>query len=217
MRPKATIEVMEFAMTDVTKATDELEKEAIEEPAEAEESASPEETADESAEPAEAAVDDEPDLPEGINLMQAFIEAQKEAQANKDGWQRARAEFANFKRRTERERSELFQRASLDTLKALLPIIDDFDRAFESVPEDISEHAWIGGVSMIQRKFLTLLEQYEIEAIDPSGELFDPNLHQAIGAEDSDEVESGHVTETLQKGYRAGDNVLRLALVKVAT
>ena len=217
MRPKATIKVMEFAMTDVTKATDELEKEAIEEPAEAEESASPEETADESAEPAEAAVDDEPELPEGINLMQAFIEAQKEAQANKDGWQRARAEFANFKRRTERERSELFQRASLDTLKALLPIIDDFDRAFESVPEDISEHAWIGGVSMIQRKFLTLLEQYEIEAIDPSGELFDPNLHQAIGAEDSDEVESGHVTETLQKGYRAGDNVLRLALVKVAT
>ena len=204
-------------MTDVNNPTDELEKEAIEEPTADEQPGSLEETADDTAESTESAVDDERDLPEGINLMQAFIEAQKEAQANKDGWQRARAEFANFKRRTERERSDLFQRASLDTLKALLPIIDDFDRAFESVPEDISEHAWIGGVSMIQRKFLTLLEQYEIEAIDPAGEPFDPNLHQAIGAEESDEVESGHVTETLQKGYRAGDNVLRLALVKVAS
>jgi molecular chaperone GrpE len=158
-----------------------------------------------------------PGLPEGINLMQAFIEAQKEAQSNKDGWQRARAEFANYKKRIERERVELFQRASNDTLKDLLPIVDDFDRAFESVPEDISENPWIGGVSMIQRKFVTLLETYEIEAIDPTGELFDPNLHQAIGTEDSEEVESGHVTETLQKGYRAGDNILRLALVKVAS
>ena len=161
--------------------------------------------------------DEAPVLPEGINLMQAFIEAQKEAQSNKDGWQRARAEFANYKKRIERERIELFQRASHDTLKDLLPIVDDFDRAFESVPKDISENPWIGGVSMIQRKFVTLLEMYEIEAIDPTGELFDPNLHQAIGTEDSEEVESGHVTQTLQKGYRAGDNILRLALVKVAS
>ena len=158
-----------------------------------------------------------PDPPPGLNLMQALIEAQKEAQSNEDGWQRARAEFANYKKRIERERSELFQRASLDTLKALLPIIDDFDRAFENVPEDIGEHAWIGGVAMIQRKFQTLLEQYEICPIDPAGELFDPNLHQAIGMEDSDEVESGCVTATLQKGYRAGDQILRLALVKVAS
>ncbi len=170
--------------------------------------------APEQADEAEAAT---PDLPQGINLMQAFFEAQREAQSNKDGWQRARAEFANYKKRTERERSELFQRASLDTLKQLLPIVDDFDRAFESLPEDISDNPWLGGMSMIQRKFVNLLEKYEVEAIDPTGDLFDPNLHQAIGAEASDEVESGHVIETLQKGYRAGDTVLRLALVKVAS
>ena len=146
-----------------------------------------------------------------------LIEAQKEAKTNQDGWQRARAEFANYKKRTERERSELFQRAALDTLRALLPVIDDFDRAFDNVPETISEAPWLGGVEMIRRKFMTLLEQYAVEAIDPTGDPFDPNLHQAIGAEASDEVESGHVIETLQKGYRAGDNVLRLALVKVAS
>jgi len=157
------------------------------------------------------------DLPEGANLLLMLIEAQKEAQANEDGWQRARAEFSNYKKRIERERAELFQRASLDTLQALLPIIDDFDRAFESVPEAMQEDPWIGGVAMIQRKFAGLLEQYQVEAIDPTGEPFDPKLHQAIGAEASDKVESGHVIATLQKGYRAGDTVLRLALVKVAS
>ena len=159
---------------------------------------------------------EEIELPDGANLLQMLIEAQKEAKTNEEGWQRARAEFANYKKRNERERRELFQRAALDTLRSLLPIIDDFDRAFESVPDEISDDPWIGGVSMIQRKFSTLLEHYEVEAIDPAGGPFDPNLHQAIGAEDSDEVESGHVIETLQKGYRAGEQVLRLALVKVA-
>ncbi|MDE2857641.1 MAG: nucleotide exchange factor GrpE [Chloroflexota bacterium] len=203
-------------MSDVKDPTEELEKENEDELSaapEAAEEAPPEGSADESGNTEEEA----PELPEGINLMQAFIEAQQEAQSNKDGWQRARAEFANYKKRIERERIEVFQRASLDTLKALLPIVDDFDRAFESLPEDISDNPWIGGVSMIQRKFVALLEQYEVEAIDPTGDLFDPNLHQAIGTEESDEIESGHVTETLQKGYRAGEQILRLALVKVAS
>lgn len=157
------------------------------------------------------------DIPEGTNLMQALIEAQKEAKSNKDGWQRAQAEFANYKKRTEREKIEMFQRASLDTLKALLPVIDDFDRAFENIPEEISENPWIGGVSMIQRKFENLLERYEIEPIDPVGDVFDPNYHEAVGTEDSDEVESGHVTVTLQKGYKAGEQVLRPAMVRVAS
>ena len=201
-------------MSDVKTPADEHEAVAEQEEQPADDAAaataeSAEETPDETQESV--------DLPEGVNLMGALIEAQKEAAANKDGWQRARAEFANYKRRVERERTAIFQRATLDTLKGLLPIIDDFERAFESLPEDISEHAWIGGMTMIRRKFDTLLEAHAIEAIDPTGEVFDPNLHQAIGTEDSDEVESGHVTETLQKGYRAGEVVLQLALVKVAS
>lgn len=201
-------------MSDVKNPAEELEKEdELKAAPESAEESPMEQDADDSTNDAEEVTV----LPEGINLMQAFIEAQKEAQSNKDGWQRARAEFANYKKRIERERIEVFQRASLDTLTALLPIVDDFDRAFESVPEDISDNPWIGGVTMIQRKFVTLLEQYEVEAIDPTGDLFDPNLHQAIGTDERDDIESGHVTETLQKGYRAGDKVLRLALVKVAS
>ena len=200
-------------MSDVSKPADELERDE----APADEAAEPADDSATAAETAgEAAPQDELELPEGANLLQMLIEAQMEAKTNEDGWQRARAEFANYKKRNERERREVFQRGALDTLGALLPIVDDFDRAFESVPEAISDDPWIGGVSIIQRKFATLLERYEVEAIDPTGGPFDPNLHQAIGAEDSDEVESGHVIETLQKGYRAGKQVLRLALVKVA-
>ncbi len=199
-------------MSDISNTTDELEREHDEKeaPPSADQSVTYEE-ADETAAAQAAAI------PAGTNLMQALIEAQKEAQSNKDGWQRARAEFANYKKRVTRERRELFQRASLDTLESLLPVIDDFDRAFENVPEDISENPWIKGVTMIQRSFEQLLEKYQIEAIDPTGEPFDPNFHQAIGTDDSNEVESGHVTVTLQKGYRAGEIKLRLALVRVAS
>ena len=157
------------------------------------------------------------ELVEGVNLMQALIAAQQEAQSNKDGWQRAMAEFANYKKRETRKQRERFQRASLDTLESLLPVIDDFDRAFENVPQDIRENPWFDGVAMIQRKLETLLEKYQIEAIDPTGEPFDPNFHEAIGADDSADVESGHVTATLQKGYRAGKTMLRPALVRVAS
>lgn len=197
-------------MSDVNNTPDEVEENELSE-------------SKQEAEPTEDVVsevndlEESPDIPEGTNLMQALIDAQKEAQSNKEGWQRAHAEFANYKKRVERERTDLFQRASLDTLKDLLPVIDDFDRAFNSIPEDLTDNPWIGGVNMIQRKFITLLEKYEIEPIDPSGEMFDPNFHEAVGTDDSDDVASGHVTVTLQKGYKAGNQILRPALVKVAS
>lgn len=201
-------------MSDPKSPADELEREE-ETPADADEPIN--EDSPEKIEEAVSELDAPPDLPEGANLLQMLIEAQKEAQANEEGWQRARAEFANYKKRTAKEQSSAFQRGQLDALSSLLAIIDDFDRAFDSVPEALAEDAWIDGVAMIQRKFAGVLEQYEVEAIDPTGQPFDPTLHQAIGAEDSDEVESGHVSATLQKGYRAGETVLRLALVKVAS
>ena len=194
-------------MSDANSAADKLEQPRSEEqtPSDAEESA---EIADETPQAERA---------EGANLMQILIEAQQEAKTNRDGWQRAQAEFANYKKRVTREKSDLRQRGSRDTLKELLPVIDDFDRALENVPQDIRENPWFDGVAMIQRKFEGLLEKFDIETIDPTGEPFDPNFHEAIGADDSGEAESGHVTETLQKGYRAGDIVLRLAMVRVAS
>ena len=211
-------------MSDVKNPAEELER--GDEQAEAE--AAEEVAAVEESEPAAEASEEAPqivlDLPEGANLMQMLIEAQMETQkaqgeveVKQDALLRARAEFANYKKRTERESRETYQRAAHETLGDLLSIIDDFERAVGSVPAQIGEDAWFSGVEMIQRKFMNLLEKHELEAIDPTGEAFDPSVHQAIGAEDSDEVESGHVIETLQKGYRAGDKVLRLAMVRVAS
>ena len=106
--------------------------------------------------------------------------------------------------------------ATFDVLKNLLPIVDDFERAMNNVPESLRNEAWLEGISLIQRKFIRVLEDYDVTAVDPVGEPFDPNLHQAVGADETTDVESGHVTETLQKGYVSGDRVLRPAMVKVA-
>lgn len=167
----------------------------------------------EDAEPAEDGTEpaDAPP-PQGDELDRALAEAEK----NRQGWQRTLAEFQNYKRRIEREQQMVQQRAAHDVLTKLLPIIDDFERAMSSLPEDLADNAWLSGITLIQGKFRKLLEDHEVEAIDPTGDPFDPTLHQAIARDDSDEVESGHIIETLQKGYRSGSIILRAALVRVA-
>lgn len=132
------------------------------------------------------------------------------------GWQRTRAEFANYKKRVERELSESHQRGAIDAVVRVLPIIDDFERAMQNVPADLEGHAWINGISMLLRKFDKLLSDFDVQPIDPVGEVFDPSRHEALGMDDSDTIASGHVTVTLQKGYISGDRVLRPALVRVA-
>lgn len=151
-------------------------------------------------------------LREAIKLEQKLKDAQEKAQ-------QAQVNYKSLKaiRDLETQESHDASRATLKTLQSLLPIIDDFDRALENRPKDINENPWIEGVEMIKSNFEKLLKRYEIEAIDPAaGERFDPNFHKYIGAQDSDDVESGHVTETLRKGYRAGEIVLRDALVLIA-
>jgi molecular chaperone GrpE len=142
--------------------------------------------------------------------------ARKEAQANLENWQRERADFQNYKRRIERDLKESRQNATLDVLKSLLPIVDDFERAMANIPEEAQGQPWLEGINLIQRKFARVLEDNNITILDPVGEPFDPSRHQALGTDDSSEIESGHVTETLQKGYLSGDIILRPALVKVA-
>ncbi|MBK9123466.1 MAG: nucleotide exchange factor GrpE [Chloroflexi bacterium] len=134
----------------------------------------------------------------------------------KDGWQRERAEFANYKRRVEREQAEVRQRGVHDAVARVLPIIDDFERAMQFVPEEFKENPWLNGIDLLLSKFDKFLTESNVEKIDPTGEPFDPTRHEAIGLEDTDEVESGLVSTTLQKGYISGDRVLRPALVRVA-
>ncbi len=149
-------------------------------------------------------------------LQALFAETQQESQRNLEGWQRTLAEFQNYKKRVERDLSDSHLRAKLDTLARLLPIIDDFERAMLNIPDTIRENPWSEGITLVQRKLLKLLEEHDVVAVDPVGELFDPNVHEAIGTDNDTEIESGHITVTLQKGYKAGDRILRPALVRIA-
>ncbi|MBK8137734.1 MAG: nucleotide exchange factor GrpE [Chloroflexi bacterium] len=134
----------------------------------------------------------------------------------KDGWQRERADFANYKRRAEREQSEARNRGSHDAIMKMVPIIDDFERALNLIPDDLKGSSWISGIELLVGKFGKLLTDFQVEIHDPTGQPFDPTKHEAIGLEEKEGVPSGHVTSTLQKGYISGDRVLRPALVRVA-
>jgi molecular chaperone GrpE len=153
----------------------------------------------------------------GAAISQEELEkVQQQAQQYLDGWQRERAEFANYKRRMEREMKEAHQNISAEVIKDLLPILDDFERAFDSMTDTIANDAWTDGLRGIQRKFNKVLEEYGVTPIDPTGEMFDPNCHEAVGTDESSEAASGTITATMQKGYLVGERVLRPALVRVA-
>jgi len=159
------------------------------------------------------------DAPEiDIEALQAQLEdLKREVTSNMEGWQRSRAEFTNYKRRTLQELADSKERGALDALTKILPIVDDFERAIENIPEELEEHPWVNGTSLILKNMHKVMDAYNISEIDPVGEEFDPNLHEAIGIDDSDEYENGTITTTLQKGYRSGDRILRPALVRVAS
>jgi molecular chaperone GrpE len=137
-----------------------------------------------------------------------------------DALQRERANFINYRRRTEQERAELTQYATAKLLQKLLGVVDDFDRALAAIPqEERKGNKWVEGVELIARKLHTLLDQEGVEAIEALGQPFDPNLHEAVAFEDNTEQGSAHVdtvSEVFTKGYRLHDRVLRPAMVKVS-
>ena len=133
------------------------------------------------------------------------------------GWQRALAELANYKKRTDRDRALWYETIRGDILLELLPVLDDFDRAQENLPESDAAQEWVNGILLIHRKLATQLEALGLEEISALGEPFNPEWHEAVMQENSDDHESGAVSAVLRKGYRIGEKVLRPALVRVAT
>jgi molecular chaperone GrpE len=149
-------------------------------------------------------------------LQQELAEARAKESEYLDGWQRARAELANARKRFQREQEQAYTNARADILVRLLPIIDDFERAFETLPNDALNESWIEGMQLIQHKFQGFLEQEGVAAIEAEGQEFDPFLHEAITHEPSTEVPAGHVIGEVQTGYRLGERVLRPSVVRVS-
>lgn len=151
-----------------------------------------------------------------IEQLQSELEtAQAQAAEYLDGWQRARADFANYRKRMERDQSLANQLASGNIIKRFIEILDDLERALKNRPTDGDGATWANGIELIQRKFNTILETEGVKPIQAEGEFFDPNLHEAISQEENPDLKSGQIIATVQQGYTYGDRVLRPARVRV--
>jgi molecular chaperone GrpE len=155
--------------------------------------------------------------PEEIMELQSTLEeSQAKAAEYLDGWQRARAEFSNYKKRIEREREHTYKDAAGGVIKSFLPVVDDLERALKNRPEDDNGAAWSAGIELVYRKMLTILENEGITQMKAEGEFFDPNLHEAVVKTESDNHESDQIIEVLEQGYLLGERVLRPAKVRIA-
>ncbi len=171
----------------------------------------------ESAETEASPEDTEEELDELTALGRELEEARAKEAEYLDGWQRARAELANARKRFQREQQQAYTNARADILIRLLPAVDDFERAIETLPDNLLGLTWIEGVMLIQRKLALLLEQAGVSAIDAVGQEFSPFSHEAVTHEPSGDVPEGQVISELQKGYRMGDRVLRPSMVRVSS
>jgi molecular chaperone GrpE len=163
--------------------------------------------------PGAAAPSDTKDDPAGIDGLRARLaEEQEKAQTYLANWQRAAADYQNFKRRVETERSEVGRLANVALVMNLLPLIDDLERALRTVDTKLAGLTWIDGIWLIYRKFQAILENAGVKEIEADGRPFDPRVHEAISEAPGDE---GKVISVVQKGYLLGDRVVRPAMVIV--
>lgn len=153
------------------------------------------------------------EVPEDVDsLKKALAEEREKAEQYLANWQRAQADFINYRKRTEQEKAESIRYANSVLIADLLPVVDDLERAIESRGGGGADETWAEGVDLIYRKLMSVLEGRGLKRIRAEGEEFDPNFHEGVMQEEGEE---GKVLEELQKGYLLGDRLLRPAQVKV--
>ena len=156
------------------------------------------------------------ELVERIQALEGELAgAREEADENMRKWQRVAADFANYRRRTDEERSAATLMSNALLITKLLSVLDDYDRALDAVPPDLHD-AWIEGVRLVERKLRGVLESEGVTPIEALGQPFDPHLHEAVVHEETGEHPDNQVIGELQRGYRLHDRVIRPALVRVA-
>ena len=157
---------------------------------------------------------DEGSTPEDL---QTLLDEEKAKSADYlEQWRRAAADFANYKRRAEQERTEMAKLFNESLMKSLLPVLDNFERALGSMPDDLKGNSWAEGVALTEKALRAALEREGLAQIDALGQKFDPNLHEAVAHDISDEHDEDSVIEEFQKGYKLGDRVIRPSMVKVS-
>lgn len=150
-------------------------------------------------------------------LENELVEANAKAEENLDGWQRAQAEFDNYRKRIERDRIQNRKDQTAEIVIRYLEVGDDLALALKNKPLEGEGQSWADGIELIYRKLMTILENEGVIAMKAEGQTFDPNLHEAISQEESPDHESGQIIEVLKEGYLIGERVLRPSLVRIAS
>lgn len=134
----------------------------------------------------------------------------------KDRVTRQMAEFENFRKRTEKEKSQMFEVGVKTMVEKILPVVDNFERGLAQVPEDKKNDSFVEGMNMIYKQMMTAFDEIGVKPIEAVGKEFDPNLHNAVMHVDDDTLPENSIVEEFQKGYIYHDQVVRHSMVKVA-
>lgn len=175
-----------------------------------------EETVEEAVENTEQTTDEAESKEEQkeLTIEEKLEQAEKKAQENYDKWLRQLAEFENFRKRSNSEKTGMYNNGVRDTIEKLLPVVDNFERAV-GMAED-KESSTYKGVEMILKQFLDIMKSMGVEEIPALGEPFDPNYHSAIMHIDDESCDENVIVEVFQKGYKHDGKVIRPSMVKVA-
>ena len=137
--------------------------------------------------------------------------------ALEDKVKRQMAEFDNFRKRTEKEKTAMFETGARSVIEKILPVVDNFERGFSSIPEEEKGTSFAAGMEMVYKQLMTELEKMDVKPIPAVGEEFDPNLHNAVMQVESEEYETGVIAQELQKGYTYRGTVVRHSMVAVVS
>ena len=202
----------------VKEAVEEAKAKAYKEAEEQDTEETVEEAAEEAAEPTEETEGSE----EGSGFMKKFGRKNKKDKKDEkieeltDRLTRQMAEFDNFRKRTEKEKSQMYEIGAKDIIEKILPVVDNFERGIAAVPEEEKSNPFAEGMEKIYKQLMTTLEEIGVKPIEAVGKEFDPDFHNAVMHVEDEEVGENIITEEFQKGYLYRDSVVRHSMVKVA-
>lgn len=202
----------------VKEAVEEAKAKAYKEAEEQDTEETVEEAAEEAAEPTEETEGSE----EGSGFMKKFGRKNKKDKKDEkieeltDRLTHQMAEFDNFRKRTEKEKSQMYEIGAKDIIEKILPVVDNFERGIAAVPEEEKSNPFAEGMEKIYKQLMTTLEEIGVKPIEAVGQEFDPDFHNAVMHVEDEEVGENIITEEFQKGYLYRDSVVRHSMVKVA-
>ena len=213
-------EMMEEVLEDLEKDAAEKQAEEVSEAEETETETEAAESGEQAEETEESEAEDGQEAP--ADEKKGFFKKKKDKKDEQieelnDKLKRQMAEFDNFRKRTEKEKTQMYDMGAKSIIEKILPVIDNFERGLAAVPEEQREDAFVVGMDKVYRQMLTELDASGVKPIEAVGQEFDPNFHNAVMQVESEEYDSGVIAQELQKGYMYKDSVVRHSMVAVVS